>query len=206
MFMSFRQYGALLIVGVMTIVLSYYFVDIPLARWSFSLNAYWHSFFQYVSDAGKSSVLILATLLGWVVYRKKSALIASRFQFVFLSLLFSKVVVQALKFIFGRMRPSELRDSEQYGFMFFQTTHSLHSFPSGHTTTAFALFTALSILFPRYFYLWLLFAIMMAFARVGVSAHFLSDTIAGMLTGIGSVIMVHLFMQYRGWSYWEKTP
>ena len=205
MFMSFKQYALLLIIGLISIVLSYCFVDVPLAKWSFSLEPFWHSFFKYISDAGKSGLLIISAFLAWLVYRKKSAVIASKFQFIFLSLIFSKVMAQVFKFIFGRMRPSELRESDQYGFMFFETAHSLHSFPSGHVTTAFALFTALSILFPRYFFLWLCFAILMAFARIGVSAHFLSDTIAGMLTGIGSVLLVHLFMQKKGYSQWERN-
>ena len=202
--MSLRQYLALLASGLICIVVSYFFIDVSLSRWSFSLNPIWHDLFKYISDAGKSGFLIISSFLGWIVFRKKSVVLASKFHFIFLSIVFSKILAQSMKFVFGRMRPSHLKESDQYGFMFFETASSLHSFPSGHTTAAFALFTTLSVLFPKYFYLWLLFALTMAFARIGVGDHFLSDTIAGMLLGIGSVLIVHLYMQNRSWNKWEK--
>lgn len=64
--------------------------------------------------------------------------------------------------------------------------HSQYSFPSGHTTTAFALFLALSCLTSSkrlkvvYFFL----AAVVAYSRVYLSQHFVEDVTAGSLIGV----------------------
>ncbi|MBM3455666.1 MAG: phosphatase PAP2 family protein [Bacteroidetes bacterium] len=64
--------------------------------------------------------------------------------------------------------------------------HSHHSFPSGHATSCFALFTILAIHFEvKIFYqlVFALLAISVALSRVYLSQHFLQDIIAGSMIG-----------------------
>jgi len=74
--------------------------------------------------------------------------------------------------------------------------HSIYSFPSGHTTTAFALFFGLSFMIKRdsLKLLCLILAILTGFSRIYLSQHFLGDALAGSLIGvITAVIMQHYF-------------
>lgn len=89
--------------------------------------------------------------------------------------------IQLLKHLFGRARPEEILVISDYG-----------SFPSGHAANAATLATAAFVLFPR---LWVLIVgaawmLLMAFSRTAVHAHWLSDTVGGMLVGIGSVLLL----------------
>lgn len=60
------------------------------------------------------------------------------------------------------------------------------SFPSGHATVAFTPLPFLSRLFSRWIpIIWLIFACIIAFARLWFGLHYLSDLIAGAAIGYG---------------------
>ena len=122
-------------------------------------------------------LVILAALL--IVRRWRAAV------FVVVSLLASVAVVQLLKSLFGRARPEEMLVISDYG-----------SFPSGHTANAATMAVIAMLLFPRIWVLLLgvLWTIAMAFSRTLLSVHWLSDTIGGMLVGVGTVLIVGAIM------------
>jgi membrane-associated phospholipid phosphatase len=74
--------------------------------------------------------------------------------------------------------------------------HLLHSFPSGHATTAFALFFLLALINQnkglQIFFL--IAALIAAFSRVYLSQHFLSDVLAGSAIGMFSASIIFLLM------------
>lgn len=61
-----------------------------------------------------------------------------------------------------------------------------HSFPSGHTITAFAIATILCLYFAKCKsqYIWLLLAIIAGLSRVYLSQHYLLDVFVGSFIGI----------------------
>ena len=85
------------------------------------------------------------------------------------------------------------------------TYHSSNSFPSGHSTSAFALATVLSIVSKYNFKLSILLftvAVTTAFSRVYLSQHFLIDILAGSLIGyLGAVLVCWIFKnQFIPWN------
>ena len=75
------------------------------------------------------------------------------------------------------------------------------SFPSGHTSLAFATATSLSLVYPKWYvavpaYLW---AGAVGYSRMYVGAHFPSDVLAGALLGTASALLVH-HIRNRIWS------
>ena len=74
--------------------------------------------------------------------------------------------------------------------------HSNFSFPSGHTTAAFAMMTAVALLSKSKIadVVFILAAIVISFSRVYISQHFLEDVLAGSFVGtIVSVLVFSLF-------------
>lgn len=70
--------------------------------------------------------------------------------------------------------------------------HSAHSFPSGHTATAFAIAIMLTYFFkkPVYVYLFFLLAVIAGFSRVYLMQHFFEDVLAGAVVGIFSALLI----------------
>lgn len=131
---------------------------------------------------------------GWVAtYLVPLAVLAALFLtrrwraaiFVAVSLLASVAVVQLLKLLFGRSRPEEMLVLSDYG-----------SFPSGHTANAATIAAIAVLLVPRLWVILLgvLWILTMAFSRTLLSVHWLTDTIGGMLVGVGTVLIVGAMM------------
>jgi undecaprenyl-diphosphatase len=57
------------------------------------------------------------------------------------------------------------------------------SFPSFHTVLVFSALPLINEKFPRFRYVWIIFAVLVAFSRIYFGLHFLSDVIAGGILG-----------------------
>ncbi len=121
----------------------------------------------------------------------------------FISFLITSGLVQFLKhFVFdGMMRPMYFfqNDSSFHtieGFSY----HFYNSFPSGHATSCFVLFTILAYYFTSKISLQILFlvcAITFALTRVYLSQHFLNDVLAGSIIGTLSTHYLWIFLYPR---------
>jgi membrane-associated phospholipid phosphatase len=90
----------------------------------------------------------------------------------------------ALKFIVNRSRPFDtyplLITKKSYG--------GDPSFPSSHTSAAFATATSLSLIYPKWYiiipsYTW---ASLVAYSRMHLGVHYPSDVLGGIVVGIGT--------------------
>ena len=102
------------------------------------------------------------------------------------SLAYSGAITQLLKMLTGRARPETGADKSDFGF--FSVNDSRNSFPSGHTTIAFALSSTLSRRVGSVPFSILLYglATLTAAHRITHDRHWLSDTVLGAV--IGSVV------------------
>lgn len=97
-----------------------------------------------------------------------------------------------LKMMIGRPRPKAFL-WESYGQQYIPhpfTIEALYwSFPSGHTTTTFAIVALVMQLYPKYKYVWLGVGMVLAFARVGaITPHYMGDIMAGAVVGYAVAI------------------
>ena len=92
------------------------------------------------------------------------------------------VIFHKIKRVVGRVRP---RDIEPHCWACI-VTRDRFSFPSGHSTTAFAVALALGSFYPEARPLLLVLAANVAISRVIVGMHFLSDVLVG--SGMGALL------------------
>lgn len=183
------------------IVVSYFYADQQTAQWCRAhLAQNEKETFLFITQFGESTFYLigfaLASLLFHFYYKDASR--ANRFLFLFAAVAVSGILADIIKVIAGRFRPSELFTHGVYGFDYFHIDRALTSFPSGHTTTAFALATAIGYLWPRYSTLGWIFAVSVGISRIAITAHYPSDVLGGAVTGIFSVTaLLH---------YWKKGP
>jgi membrane-associated phospholipid phosphatase len=85
-----------------------------------------------------------------------------------------------------------------YGFDPFRIGYEFNSFPSGHATTAFAIAVTCSIFWPKYRVHLFLFAAVVALSRLVLSAHYLSDVLAGACIGSLTAIVMKRYILKGG--------
>jgi undecaprenyl-diphosphatase len=115
-----------------------------------------------------------------ISFGKRSGSIRRKFYVLASVLIFSAIVSQGLKQLIYRERPFIT-----HPFIEKFSDGGDSSFPSGHTLEAFAMATALSLLFSKKkivipVFVW---AILVAYSRIALGVHYPSDVMAGVVLG-----------------------
>ncbi len=109
-------------------------------------------------------------------------------------------ITGTLKFIFGRERPFKTDTPFDFNF-----ASSDSSFPSGHTTEAFAAATVFSEQYPKWYVVVPAYgaAAAIGFSRIYANQHWTSDVVAGAI--IGTAVSHTLRLRHRHWKdpKWE---
>ncbi|MDD3597464.1 phosphatase PAP2 family protein [Sulfuricurvum sp.] len=172
--------------------LSYLYLDKSLALYCHQIHSLWvKKLFFLLTQIGDSKYTLIPLAIFYLIYRKFNTLIARKLLYLFSVVAFSGILVDIIKVIVARMRPKMLFLYDQYEFVWFKTGSSFNSFPSGHSATAFSFFVALSLLYPKYRYLFFALAALVVSSRVVLSAHYLSDVLIGSLIGGLSALWIH---------------
>ena len=189
--------GLLLFGGVLSAI-SYYFWDVQLMYYCQGLNRSVVDAAEIITQAGDSLWYFILLVPAFIVIRFvwKNEQWSAKIFYLILCLSLSGILNTGIKWLTGRNRPINLIEDGVFGFDFFRIIYLYEntSFPSGHTVTAFALATAFSFLNPRWSVPAFLGAAMIGLSRVVLTAHYLSDVIAGAVVGvICSLAIKYLF-------------
>lgn len=137
---------------------------------------------RIATDIGKPAN-VLALLLGIAVFGGPAGVETARL--ALLAAAPANLVVEAVKRTVVRPRP----DGER--------KRSNASFPSSHAANAFVLATVFARRWRRWGIVFWLAAALVAFSRVYLNRHFLSDVVVGALIGIASVWIVARLIDLR---------
>lgn len=113
----------------------------------------------------------------------------------------ASALVHLVKFLIGRARPEMLAELGAWSLTPFSGDIAFQSFPSGHSAAAGAFFTAMALLVPRHFWLFLAGALTIGITRVVVGAHYPSDVAAGLLLGAWTALAAAYLMARQGWLF-----
>ena len=184
-------------------ILSYFFADIQTTLWFHSLGKTWaYELFKKITHFGDSLYYLIGGLFLFVVFWNKKAHQASHLAysglFLFSTVAASGLTADLIKYIAGRARPKLYFSDHLFGFDFFHWEYAWTSFPSGHSATAFSVGMLLSSLYPRWRFFWFFGAVIVAFSRIFLSQHYISDVIAGSFLGIVSTLLLYnYFFKYK---------
>lgn len=144
--------------------------------------------FQFISNSTFYPIAAFPLVFISIGLLKKDKYIRDQGLEMGASILFATLVSTSLKYIVNRKRPFEsYNDIEKLSPV------TDPSFPSGHTSTSFALATTLSLNFSKWYvivpaYVW---ASSVAYSRMDLGVHYPTDIIGGIIIGSGSAVLSH---------------
>lgn len=165
-------------------------------------------FFELISFFGKGGICLILLSLCLLFFKQTRRFGTA----MLLGLAIGAIITNlGLKIFIARPRPYADQNSMFYKLWLIvgQNVESDKSFPSGHTTAAFASMTPVIIMGkPRYKIAALCFAILMGIARIYLVVHFPSDVLAGMLVGIfaGCIAVLIAAKLPPRWYAWDALP
>ncbi len=161
--------------------------DINLLRNINSSSPSGDNFFKLVSQSASPVSLLAPIGLFAVGYLEKDKSLKEKAIFVAATVLVSSAVSTGLKYAIRRDRPFVTYPNLIYK----KSDGGSPSFPSGHTSVAFASATSLTLAFPKWYvgvpaFAW---ASAVGYSRMHLGVHYPSDVLAGAAVGIGSAYL-----------------
>ena len=193
-----RTTGMWAAIGAVIYLLLYFFVDRPIALWIHdNCSRTWIPIAgRYISYSAKGSFVTLGLALCFILILIGDSGLKRRETKVLLHicicLAIGIIIGEGLKFLLARYRPIMLFQHDLYGLHFFSTKWPLNSTPSGHTIRAFALATALSMLYRRFIVVFISIAVLIGLSRIAVIDHYPSDVVFGAYLGIFTALWTHV--------------
>jgi membrane-associated phospholipid phosphatase len=166
-------------------VISFFYLDIPIAYHFKADRSYVRGFAGFITKFGYGTWYFvgLSLLLVYFGYLNKKPRYFYSTLFIVVAAASAGVLNALLKFVCGRYRPDALFSSSLYGFNLFSFEYAKTSFPSGHACFITSLMLSLWLLFPRFGFLFMPFAMIVALSRVVTCVHYMSDVLFGSLLG-----------------------
>lgn len=201
---------ALLVLAIFVMLV---FLDAPVTRFVAQLPEAVRSTFRIITRAGTSDWILIPTLavavLGFLLGKfllapprnQKIFTVTSVSFFIFAGVALPGIGSNLIKRAVGRARPVNF---EEFGIFHFEPVlndWSFQSFPSGDTTTIFALAIVIMFFLPRAAAWVLAGAALVGLSRIMVGVHFPTDVFGGILTGTFGAFAVRNYCARQGWLF-----
>lgn len=187
----FIPYFVFLVVGAATILLT---TKSALHLFFNSYHAsFFNYFFYYITYLGDGFTATIVTILLLMIRYRYAIIVA-------LSCLLASAITQVLKHyvFYDSLRPKKFFEGiADLHLLSHVENYSYNSFPSGHTTVAFALCTSITFFVQNNTFKLMLFilAFLIGYSRVYISQHFFEDVYAGTIIGTTISCLVYLLLQ-----------
>jgi undecaprenyl-diphosphatase len=177
----FRRWYLIFFGGALLLLASFYFDAIALAWMAQNQHPGLRNFMHAVSRFGDwpSHVTLGLILLGFAYWRGSRRWMRI-FAAMILACALAGIATRVIKISTGRARPNVQTEAEWNGP---RLSPRYNSFPSGHTAASTAFFATLALASWRIGLLFLVTPLVVAFSRMYVAAHYLSDVVAAALIG-----------------------
>ena len=154
---------------------------------------------KFISNTTTAFSVSAPLIMGVVGLIEKDDDLFKKAIYVGVSLGVDGVLTYSLKKIVKRPRPYTTYPNDIIPY----ASETSLSFPSGHTSLAFATATALSLKYPKWYiitptYFW---ACSVGYSRMNLGMHYPSDVLGGAILGSGSAYVTYLL---NNW-YWKKN-
>lgn len=201
---------ALASVALLTVALPF---DHQLSLWAQSWPAPVRGALEQITPYGESAWILIpaavlyvvtalvALVIRWKLMRLLLWQFAALYAFIFVGVGLPSLFTTLVKRLIGRGRPMHYDDTGLFGFHLNWLDWTYQSFPSGHSTTAFALAAVVGFLSERWFYPALALAATIGLSRITEGVHYPSDVIGGAIVGIIGAYVARWFFARRGWMF-----
>jgi membrane-associated phospholipid phosphatase len=147
------------------------------------------NFFRFVSNSDGWLVVGIPVAIGSTGLIKHDKALVRNGCVILASVAVNQGITELMKYTFNRNRPFIT-----YPDITKKSAAGSPSFPSGHTSSSFALATSLSLTYPKWYvivssYTW---AGTVAFSRMELGVHYPSDILAGAFVGAGCAWLTHV--------------
>ncbi len=157
-------------------------------------NPNFDGFFQAITDSAFYVAFGVPLILLIISKIWRNLQLGKKPYYLFSVVISSAIVSNILKYTINRPRPF--------------ITHPIiekisaggsPSFPSGHTSDAFAIATALAIAYPKWYiiipaYAW---ALTVAYSRMFLGVHYLTDVLSGIILGAGLALFCKILLKEK---------
>lgn len=144
--------------------------------------------FRFITNTATPLSIAAPVVIFSIGLIKKDSTLKNKGIYIGETFLVAAFISTALKYSVNRDRPFVT-----YPFIEKAALGGSPSFPSGHTSTAFATATSLSIAFPKWYviapsFIW---AGAVGYSRMDLGVHYPSDVLAGAIVGSGSALLTY---------------
>ncbi len=145
-------------------------------------------FFQFVSNSNAYLVIGIPATMGTISLINHDDQLFRNTCVTVAALAITSGITEVMKYSINRDRPFKT-----YPDITGKSAVRSPSFPSGHTSSSFAMATSLSLSYPKWYiivtcYTW---AGTVAFSRMDLGVHYPSDVLAGAIVGAGSAWLTY---------------
>ena len=158
-----------------------------------------NTFFKIYTTLGEAGALFIIIAIGLMITKKWRKVGFAMMVALVVMVIGNNLI---LKNIFARPRPFDL-DPETYAWWFkvyvfpdIVSKPESFSFPSGHSSSAFAVAFVALFYNRKWGFATLILAVLMAFSRVYVEVHYPTDVIAGVFVGLLYALIAALIVRF----------